>query len=104
MYSPGWKSRSLRTFSVETRLAVRLATQPDSETTAEHSRYRPAGKNGNSGRADFVRQFPVKREDDIQIVNHEIQHDIDIQAARREHAQPVYFEEKRNSETAFGER
>ena len=29
----GWKRRSLRTCSVETRLAVKLATQPESNST-----------------------------------------------------------------------
>ena len=95
MYSCSWKKRILRTRSVETRLAVTLATVPV----------------GNSMRACAISTLSVitgmptalrsddrrvhQRKQNIEVVNHHVVHHVDIQAARRENAQAVDFEKQR---------
>ena len=77
---------------METRLAVTLATAPVSKFDA---RVRDV---------DFVRDhrnadgFQIhdgrvhERKQNIEVVNHHVVHDVDIQAARRENAEAVDFE------------
>ncbi len=44
---------------------------------------------------DFLRHGFGERQDDVQIVNHQVEHDVHVEAARAELAHAVDFEEKR---------
>ena len=53
------------------------------------------GQDGNANRLDLRNGRIHQREQNIQIVNHHVVHDVYIQAARREHAKAMDFEIKR---------
>ena len=38
---------------------------------------------------------PHERQDDVEIVNHQVEHDVDVEAAIRERAQPMHLDEAR---------
>ena len=52
-------------------------------------------QNGDAGGPDLFRHRARQVEHDVQIVNHQIEHDVHVQAARAEQAQAVNFEEER---------
>ncbi len=52
-----------------------------------------AGKNRKTDCAHFFYWGIHKRQNDVQIVDHEVEHNINIERARREYAQAVNFEE-----------
>ena len=94
-YWCGWKKRSLRTVSVLTRLAVKLATQPEANSrrtlamsTWEDKIRKPHGVKLAHGRAH-------QAEHDVQVVDHQVQHHVDVQRAAMEDAEPVGFEKHR---------
>src|SRR5208337_2302619 len=51
-----------------------------------------ARQNRQADGADFLDRRFGEGEDDVEIVDHQIEHDVDIERARSEHAQPVHFE------------
>ena len=57
-----------------------------------------AGEDGQADGADFFHRRLREGEDDVEIVNHEVEDDIDIERARREDAQAVDFEKHRVSD------
>ena len=54
------------------------------------------GENGDAGGANLLGRFAGERENDIDIVNHQVQHHIHIQAAQGEFAHAVDFEKQRH--------
>src|SRR5882672_11936827 len=94
IYSCCWKNRSLRTRSVETRLAVTLATAPEAKSR------RTCAMSTLSVRTGMPIAFISRDgrthqgEQDIQVVNHDIVHHVNIQAARRENAETMNFKVK----------
>ncbi len=54
-----------------------------------------AGKNRQTHRANFPDRRIHKRKHHVEIVNHQVEHDIHIQRARREYAEPMDFEKHR---------
>ncbi len=94
-YSCGWKRRSLvDLLGGETRLAVKLATQPDSNSTRDRWRCRPSAR----GRAiQLGANLPDggfrQREYHVEIVNHQVEDYVDVERARREDGKPVGLEE-----------
>ena len=38
------------------------------------------------------------RQDDVEVVNHQIEHDVDVEAAFRKRAEPVHLDESREPE------
>ena len=58
-------------------------------------------KNGDAGRAD-IGQFAAREgEDDVEIVDHQVEHHVHIQAAQREDAHTMDFEEQRQRDDAL---
>ena len=53
-----------------------------------------AGEDGDAGGADFLGLGAGERQDEVHVVDHEIEHDVDIQAARAEQVHAVDFEEE----------
>ena len=51
-----------------------------------------AGKNGQTDGANLFHRRIGKREHDVEVVDHQVEHNIDIERARRENAQPMHFE------------
>ena len=83
----------MRTCSVETRLAVKLAMQPFSEFEADVGDvdlWREDGKADGTHLTDGARH---EREDDVEVVDHEVEDDVDIERARGEDAEAVALEE-----------
>src|SRR5437588_838717 len=52
-------------------------------------------EHGQAHGADLFDFGIRKSQDNIQVVNHQVQHDVDVQTACAEHAHPVNFEEQR---------
>lgn len=50
---------------------------------------------------DLFGELAGEAEDDIEVVNHEIEHDVNVEAAGSEDAQAVNFEKKWNREGLF---
>jgi len=57
-----------------------------------------AGEDGQADGANFFHRRFGEGEDDVEIVNHEIEDDIDIERSRSEHAEAVDFEKHRMRE------
>ena len=92
-YWRGSKKRSLRTRSVETREAVKLATQPRLELDADVGDVHLGRENRQAHGAHLAHRRGGKGEHDVQVVNHQVQHHVHIQRARREDGEPVRLEE-----------
>ena len=91
----GWKKRILRICSREIRLAVRLAMQP----LANFSRALAISTRGVSTGTPTA-SMPIhlaahELEDQPEIVNHQIEHHVDVEAALGKRPQPVHFDEAR---------
>jgi len=89
------KEAILRTRSVDTRLAVKLATQPEakSKRTLQYRLW-----SVNTGKPNCVNVFHRRvheRQDNIDVMNHQVQDDINIQRARRENAHAMHFKKQR---------
>ena len=95
MYSCAWKKRILRTRSVETRLAVRFATVPVENSMRAWAISTLSVITGNADGFQVDHRRVHQREQDIEIVDHHVVDHVNIQAARRENAQPVNFEKQR---------
>src|SRR5579864_6899057 len=59
------------------------------------------GKNGDAGGSDFFGRRVRKREHDVDIVNHQIEDDVDVEAARAEFAHAVDFKKQRLGDGGF---
>ena len=59
------------------------------------------GEDGNAGGANFLNFAGNQAEEDVDVVNHEVEDDIDIQAAWAEDAQAVDFEKQRLARDFF---
>ena len=92
-YWRGWKRRSLRTCSVETRLAVKLAMQPELNSSLAFAMSTLEREHGEADGADFANASGAKAEDDVEVVDHEIQDHVYVERARREDAEPMSLEE-----------
>ena len=53
----------------------------------------------DAGGPDFVWLFARKAEDDVEIVNHEIEHNVDVETAGGEHAEAVNLEKEGNGQS-----
>jgi signal transduction histidine kinase/ActR/RegA family two-component response regulator len=60
-----------------------------------------ARKNLNARRADFLRHRAGERQHDFEVVNHQVEDDVDVEAARREDAEAVNFEKQRPEAQRF---
>ena len=65
------------------------------ETAAARWRYPLFRKEWRSPRRESPAARAGQRQHDVDIVNHQVQHHVHVQAARAEHAQAVDFEEQR---------
>ena len=94
----GWKKRTLRTLSRLMRLAVMLAMQPDANFTRAlaMSILRRQHRHADGLDADDVRSRSIGQ-NDIEIVNHHVEDDVDVEAALGKAAQPVHFDEARRA-------
>ena len=88
--------------SVETRLAVKLATQPESNSrrtlaisTLSERMGRPTARTSLHRRVD-------EGEHDVEVVDHEVEDDIDVEGARAERAEAVDLEEHRAGDDGQG--
>src|ERR1700674_4642854 len=94
MYSCCWKKRTLRTRSAATRPAARLAAAPR-EVQSGVSDVHFVRKHGDSHRLHFRNRLLYDGEQDVEVVDHQVVDHVDIEAARREHSQPVHLEKER---------
>src|ERR1035441_2487815 len=93
-YCRGSKKRSLRTRSVETREAVKLATQPDSNSTRTLAMSTLGERIGKpTARTSRTHRRSAKGEHNIQVVNHQVKHHVHVQRAGREDGEPVSLKE-----------
>src|SRR6185437_2892895 len=66
------------------------------ESKPDVSNVHSRGEDRNSGCPDLVRHLFRKAQDDVKIVDHQVEHNVDIETSRREDTEAVNFEEKRN--------
>lgn len=52
------------------------------------------GEDGDAGGADFFRERAGEMKNDVEVVNHEIQHDVNVETARAEQAEAMDFEKE----------
>ena len=52
-------------------------------------------QDGHAGGADLEHRPPHEGRDDLEVVDHQVQHDVDVEAARREDAEPLGLDEDR---------
>src|SRR5260221_3335701 len=55
----------------------------------------PGGQDRHPDRIDLDRLRAVEGEDDVEVVDHQVQHDVDVEAAGRERAQAMHLDEAR---------
>ncbi len=91
----------MRTRSVETRLAVRFATHPPGKSQTHVRDIHLVGEYRDTCGADLLGHNAYQVQHDIQIVNHQVQHYVHIQAARAEQAQAMNLEEQREPDHIF---
>ena len=90
-----WKKRTLRTLSRLMRLAVMFAMQPEANFTRALAMSTVEVSTGTPIASTPTTSVPIDRQDDVQIVNHHVEDDVDVQAAIGEPAQPVDLDEPR---------
>jgi len=61
---------------VETRLAVRLANAAAGELHPHVGDIHLLGENADAGGANFLRPLAGERQNDVDIVNHQVEHDV----------------------------
>ena len=83
----------MRTLSVLTRLAVKLATAPGFKLQAHVGDIHLGREDGQADGADFDHLRFGEGEHDIEVVDHEVEHDVDIEGARGKDAEPVHLKE-----------
>ncbi len=88
-------TRSFRARSDETRDAVRLATAPEASSTRTLAMSIRGESTGDPGRADLGHRAAVEGVEDLEVVDHQVEDDVDVEAARREDPQPLHLDEAR---------
>jgi len=58
-------------------------------------------EDGDTGGADFLQRRAGEGEDDVEVVDHEVKYDVNIEAAQGEDAHAVHFEEERERGELF---
>ena len=87
--------RSLRIRSRETRLAVMFATAPDSKVRRAFAMSTDGVSTGTPDRAHRRRRAADERVHEVDVVDHEVEHDRDVGPARIERRQAVALDEPR---------
>ena len=94
----GWKNRTFRTLSRLIRLAVMLAMQPDANFTRalQMSIFGVSTGTPTASTADDL--AAVDRHDDVEVVNHDVEDDVDVEAALRKAAESMDLDEARRAD------
>ena len=93
----GWKKRIFRTLSRLMRLAVMFAMQPDANLIRALAMSILRRQHRHADRLDADDLDAIDRQHDIEVVNHHVEDDVDVEAALRKAAQPVHFDEPRRA-------
>ena len=91
----GWKNRTFRTLSRLMRLAVMLAMQPDANFTRALAMSTFGVSTGTPIASTLTTSVRVDGQHDVEIVNHDVEDDVDVEAALGKPAQPVDLDEAR---------
>ena len=91
--SAGAKIRHLRTLSAETREAVRFATQPPSNAIRAFAMSILSVSTGIPTARTSSTGPPASACDDLEVVDHEVEDDVHVEAPSREDAEPVGLDE-----------
>ena len=89
----GWKKRTLRTLSRLIRLAVRLAMQPEANRSRALAMSTRGVRTGTPTASTAIDLGVVHREHDVEVVDHHVEDDVDVEAALGKPAQPVHLDE-----------
>ena len=103
-YPLGWKIRSLRTRSRETRLAVMFATAPPANSSRALAMSTERVSSGTPTAAISVDAPTDEGLHQIDVMDHEVEHDRHVRPARRERRQPVALDEARAVDVAASRR
>ena len=92
----GWKKRILRTRSRLMRLAVRFAMQPDANRRRAFA-MSTRGVSTGTPTASIARPRRVDdRQDHVEVVDHQVEDDVDVEAPLRERAEAMDLDEPRH--------
>ena len=77
------------------RLAVTLAMQPDANRSRAFAMSNFVGQHRHADRLDRRDLRAHQRQDDVEVVDHQVEDDVDVEAALGERAEPVHLDEPR---------
>ena len=93
----GWKNRTFRTLSRLIRLAVMLAMHPDANFSRALQMSIFGVSTGTPTASTLTTSDAIDGQHDVEVVNHDVENHVDVEAALGKSAEPVHLDEPRRA-------